>query len=316
MSVLIPSQLEEVKTPIKAGLISWIIITSVCFIHLTYLYHIDKLQKTKHARLCRSSKTISALRLAAALAILCVYVAGGNKQGFYCHEHGGDEPTCSEDGGSWVFPFRFIGYAVAGAATNYVMGLLVWSDTNSRFWLALFGASLWTISGVFGSLTGYENHHWWYFYLGLVSIVTVLTVFVFTRRRRGANISILLDIYLFLHIGALVIWVLSPTGYRDPVLDINVEHWFYLIFDIIAFAVIPMMVSVVHIPHRFAVEINRDHQLAYEKSADDAHIAYLHREQKKCLENPSRVVEISAAQKSNSTNFISTNDEDSEGTLW
>ena len=254
----VPSQLEAIELPIEGGLIAWIIISAICFGHLAYLYIIDKLYKTRHARLCRSSKTISALRLVAALAVLAVYVAGGNHQGFVCHEHGGAEPTCLQDGGSWVFPFRFIGYAVAAAAINYVMGLLIWSDTNSRFWLSLFGAGLWTVSGVFGTLTGYDNYHWWYFYLGIFNLATLVVLFVCTRRRHGLNVTILLDVYMLLHIAALVIWIFSPAGYRDQYLDIEVAHWFYLVFDILVYAVIPTLVTIVHIPHRFAVCINKD----------------------------------------------------------
>lgn len=292
MPVQISSQLEAVEEPIKGGLVAWIIISAICFGHLAYLYIIDKLQKTKHARLCRSSKTVSALRLAAALAVLTVYVAGSNCQGFICHEHGGDEPTCMQDGGSWVFPFRFIGYAVAAAAINYVMGLLIWSDTNSRFWLALFGAGLWTMSGVFGTLTGYDNHHWWYFYLGLFNLAALIVLFVCTRRRGGLNVTILLDVYVLLHVTALVIWIFSPAGYRDQYLDIEVAHWFYLVFDIIVYAVIPMLVSLVHIPHRFAVCVNKDRASAYNNSAIQAHVSMLQKEHAKCMRNTAYADEV------------------------
>lgn len=298
MPLPIPSQLEAIEAPITGGLVAWSIVSTICLVHFVYLHVIDKLRKTKHAHLCRSSKTVSALRLVAALAVLTVYVAGSNRQGFVCHEHGGAEPTCAQDGGSWVFPFRFIGYVAAAAATNYVMGLLVWSDTSSRLWLALFGAGLWTLAGVFGTLTGYDYHHWWYFYLGLFNLAALIALFVFTRRRCGFNVTILLDVYLLLHVAALIIWVFSPAGYREEHLGIEASEWFYLVFDLIVYAVIPMFVSIVHIPHRFAVHVSKGRASAYTNSANTAHVSMLQKTYSKSTLDPEYADQVMAGEQS------------------
>jgi len=285
MPTPVPSQLEAIELPLEIGLFTWLGIAGVCLAHFIYLHVIDKLHCTKHAKLCRSSKTVSALRLFAAIAVLCVYVSGGNHQGFVCHENElpplpGD--SCAQGGGSWVFVHRFFGYAAALAATSYSLGLLIWTDSNSRFWMALFGAATWMISGVFGTYTGYENHHWWWFYIGFFALGTWLVVTFLTRRRRGLNITILLDAFVLLHVAALVIWILSPAGYRDAVLGIEVTHWFYLAFDILAYAVIPLCITLHHVPRRFAVALYGEPEDAYKHSRKPRHVRKLQAEHARC----------------------------------
>ena len=259
---VVPQQLQDIELPIEIGLGTWIGITAASAIYLGYLYFIDAKQCLAHAKMARGSKTVAALRLLAALAILCVYVSGGNHQGFVCHETVfPDDPmqqvpaelTCAGGAGAWVFPHRFWGYAVAIAAVNYILGLFIWSDSNNRLWLSLFGAAFWLVSGVFGTYTGYENHHWWYFYLGFFALTPWLLLSIFTRRRRGFNVTIVKAVYCLLHIAAAIIWIFSPAGYRDEYLGTRVTHWFYLAFDIIAYALLPFFISIMHIPRRFAV---------------------------------------------------------------